>query len=49
MENDQVWPVAQALPACRSTAAAISPEKSGWAAVGLLLNSGWNCTATNQG
>ena len=27
----------------------MKPANSGWAAVGFDLNSGWNCTATNQG
>ena len=30
-------------------AAPTKPANSGCAAVGLDLNSGWNCTATNQG
>ena len=38
------WPVA-----CFSTAAPMKPANSGCASVGLLLNSGWNCTATNHG
>src|SRR5690606_38314553 len=32
-----------------STAAPMNPANSGWAAIGLLLNSGWYCTATNHG
>ena len=33
----------------RSTAAPMKPANRGCAAVGFDLNSGWNCTATNQG
>src|SRR5436309_9275983 len=33
----------------RCRLACTKPRKSGWAFVGLDLNSGWHCTATNQG
>ena len=33
----------------RFSAAATKSRNSGWALVGFDLNSGWNCTARNQG
>ena len=35
--------------AWRWIAASTNPENSGWQSVGLERNSGWYCTATNQG